>query len=79
MSAKARFYDEMFAAPGQIRPGYKSFADWLHARPEDELAQKRAEAEGPTTIRRFSYRIYPEPAAKAALRRVFGSCRFVYN
>ncbi len=23
MSAKARFYDEMFAAPGQIRPGYK--------------------------------------------------------
>ncbi len=45
MSANARFYDEMFAAPGHIRPGYKAFADWLHRRPEEELAQKRAEAD----------------------------------
>ena len=45
MSAKTRFYDEMFAAPGQIRPAYKAFADWLHRRPEEELAQKRAEAD----------------------------------
>lgn len=45
MSAKARFYDEMFAAPGHIRPAYKAFSDWLHRRPEEELAQKRAEAD----------------------------------
>lgn len=45
MSAKARFYDEMFAAPGYIRPGYKAFADWLHRHPEEDLAQKRAEAD----------------------------------
>lgn len=45
MSATARFYDEMFAAPGQIRPAYKAFADWLHRRPEEELVKKRAEAD----------------------------------
>jgi uncharacterized circularly permuted ATP-grasp superfamily protein len=45
MSAKARFYDEMFAAPGQIRAEYKAFADWLHRHPAEELAQKRAEAD----------------------------------
>jgi len=35
----------MFAAPGQIRPEYRAFADWLHRRPGEELAQKRAEAD----------------------------------
>jgi uncharacterized circularly permuted ATP-grasp superfamily protein len=45
MNAKARFFDEMFAAPGQIRPEYRAFADWLHRHPEEDLAQKRAEAD----------------------------------
>jgi uncharacterized circularly permuted ATP-grasp superfamily protein len=35
----------MFAAPGQIRPEYKAFADWLHRHPAEDLAQKRAEAD----------------------------------
>ncbi|WP_404444186.1 transposase [Microbacterium marinum] len=42
-------------------------------------ARKRAEAEGPSSVRRYRYRIYPKPATQKALRRVFGSCRFVYN
>ena len=42
-------------------------------------ARKRAERDGPVDIRRYSYRIHPEPEAAATLRRVFGSCRFVYN
>lgn len=42
-------------------------------------AAKRAEPEGPTRIRRYEYRIHPEPSAKIALRRVFGACRFVFN
>ncbi|HEX4869831.1 MAG TPA: circularly permuted type 2 ATP-grasp protein [Moraxellaceae bacterium] len=45
MSAKTRFYDEMFAAPGQIRPEYRAFADWLHSHPEEDLAQRRQEAD----------------------------------
>lgn len=45
----------------------------------DAKSKKRALPDGPVVIRRFNYRIYPEPAAKVALRRVFGSCRFVYN
>ncbi|MDP2228207.1 MAG: circularly permuted type 2 ATP-grasp protein [Moraxellaceae bacterium] len=45
MGDSPRFYDEMFAGPGKIRPAYKAFADWLHARPDDEIAQKRAEAD----------------------------------
>lgn len=43
------------------------------------VARRRASPEGPSSIRRYRYRIHPEPAAQAALRRVFGSCRFVYN
>lgn len=42
-------------------------------------ARKRAEHDGPVTVRRYSYRIHPEPEAADHLRRVFGSCRFVYN
>jgi uncharacterized circularly permuted ATP-grasp superfamily protein len=37
-------FDEMFAGRGQIRSSYRGFADWLHAKPGEELAQKRAEA-----------------------------------
>lgn len=42
-------------------------------------AAKRAEHDGPTVIRRYEYRIEPEPSAVVALRQVFGACRFVYN
>jgi uncharacterized circularly permuted ATP-grasp superfamily protein len=35
----------MFAAPGQIRPEYRAFADWLHSHPEEELARRRQEAD----------------------------------
>lgn len=42
-------------------------------------ARKRAEHDGPVTVRRYSYRIHPGPEAIDSLRRVFGSCRFVYN
>lgn len=45
----------------------------------DARARKRAEHDGAVTLRRYSYRIYPEPEAVDHLRRVFGSCRFVYN
>lgn len=42
-------------------------------------ARRRAEYDGPVDVRRYSYRIHPEPQAVDSLRRVFGSCRFVYN
>lgn len=42
-------------------------------------ARKRAAHEGPVHVKRFSYRIQPEPSTVDELRRVFGSCRFVYN
>jgi len=45
MVVAPRFFDEMFAGRNQIRPAYRAFADWLHARPDDEMAQKRAEAD----------------------------------
>lgn len=41
--------------------------------------KRRAVPDALVEIRRYNYRMYPEPAAKASLRRVFGSCRFVYN
>jgi uncharacterized circularly permuted ATP-grasp superfamily protein len=44
MTTEETMFDEMFAGRGQIRPSYRGFADWLHARPTEELAQKRAEA-----------------------------------
>jgi len=44
MSTEESKFDEMFAGRGQIRSSYRGFADWLHARPGEELAQKRAEA-----------------------------------
>lgn len=42
-------------------------------------ARKRAAYDGPAHVKRFSYRIHPEPSTVDELRRVFGSCRFVYN
>jgi len=42
-------------------------------------ARKRDAFEGEVVVRRYEYRIYPEPATVLALRRVFGACRFVYN
>lgn len=45
----------------------------------DAKAAARQEHDGPVTIRRYSYRVHPEPAAQAALANVFGACRFVYN
>lgn len=45
----------------------------------DARARKRAEHDGPVEVRRYSYQIHPEPEAMDSLRRVFGSCRFVYN
>lgn len=44
MTTEDTKFDEMFAGRGQIRSSYRGFADWLHARPGEELAQKRAEA-----------------------------------
>ncbi len=45
----------------------------------DARARKRGKHDGPVAVRRYSYRIYPELEAAENLRRVFGSCRFVYN
>jgi len=42
-------------------------------------ARKRDEHDGPVVVRRYEYRIYPEPSTVAQLRQLFGACRFVYN
>jgi uncharacterized circularly permuted ATP-grasp superfamily protein len=44
MTTADPMFDEMFAGRGQIRSSYRGFADWLHAKPGEELTQKRAEA-----------------------------------
>jgi len=38
-------YDEMHAAPGDIRNHYQAFSNWLAATPAERLAHKRAEAD----------------------------------
>ena len=38
-------FDEMYTADGQVRPPYAVYCDWLIREPEDELRQKRAEAD----------------------------------
>ena len=40
-----QFYDEMYDAHGNVRPHYQEFARWLAATPEDQLAQRRREAD----------------------------------
>ena len=39
------FYDEMFDAQGVCRPHYQGFARWLAATPDEQLAQRRREAD----------------------------------
>lgn len=39
------FYDEMFDAQGVFRPHYQGFARWLAATPDEQLAQRRREAD----------------------------------
>ena len=38
-------YDEMYAAPGDIRPHYRPYADWLEAMPRERIERKRSEAD----------------------------------
>lgn len=38
-------FDEMFAADGEIRAHYASYQDWLAQWPDDEMDQKRQEAD----------------------------------
>jgi uncharacterized circularly permuted ATP-grasp superfamily protein len=40
-----QYFDEMYAADGQVQEHYKNMAAWLAAQAPDTLAQKRAEAE----------------------------------
>lgn len=44
-------------------------------------ARRRAEPDPgvEVVVRRYEYRIDPEPSAILALRQIFGSCRYVYN
>ena len=38
-------YDEMYAAPGQVRPHYQAYARWLAEQPDDVMASRREQAE----------------------------------
>ncbi|MDP1775139.1 MAG: circularly permuted type 2 ATP-grasp protein, partial [Moraxellaceae bacterium] len=38
-------FDEMFCADGNVRPHYAQYRDWLAQWPEDEMEQKRQEAD----------------------------------
>jgi uncharacterized circularly permuted ATP-grasp superfamily protein len=39
------FYDEMYDANGECRPHYRAFARWLAETPDEQLAQRRREAD----------------------------------
>lgn len=40
-----RFYDEMYAADGSVRPHYAAFANWLATTPPEKIAQNREAAD----------------------------------
>ena len=45
MTMSTKFYNEMYAAAGAVRPHYNAYADWLAATPPARIARKRAEAD----------------------------------
>ncbi len=62
-----RFYDEMRAGDGSLRPHYQAFADWLARTPADRIAQKRGEAERAFHRVGITFAVYGENAGTERL------------
>jgi uncharacterized circularly permuted ATP-grasp superfamily protein len=60
-------YNEMLAAPAEVRPHYREFATWLEATPPEVIAHKREEAD--LTFHRvgITFAVYGEEAGKERL------------
>jgi uncharacterized circularly permuted ATP-grasp superfamily protein len=62
-----RFYDEMTAADGSLRPHYQAFAEWLARTPAERIAQKRGEAERAFHRVGITFAVYGENAGTERL------------
>ena len=60
-------FDEMRAIDGSVRPGYRSFSEWLDSTPEEVISRKREEAD--LTFHRvgITFAVYGEEAGKERL------------
>jgi uncharacterized circularly permuted ATP-grasp superfamily protein len=65
--AKPVFYDEMMAAPEELRSHYEAYGYWLNGLPKDRLARKKAEAD--LTFHRLgiTFAVYGEEAGTERL------------
>ncbi len=60
-------YDEMYAADKTVRDSYASYADWLHATPENVIQRKREEADIAFHRVGITFAVYGEDAGKERL------------
>ena len=60
-------YDEMHDPAGHVRPGYKSFAQWLEATPDEVIARKREEADFAFHRVGITFAVYGEDSGKERL------------
>ena len=60
-------YDEMFAAPGEVRAHYGEFSRWLESTPAEVIAQKREEADMAFHRVGITFAVYGEEAGKERL------------
>ena len=60
-------YDEMCAADGTLRPHYQGFSDWLKRTPNEQIAQKREEAERAFHRIGITFAVYGEDAGTERL------------
>ena len=65
--AVTRFYNEMYAADGAVRPHYAEFAAWLKGTPMERIARKRSEADMLFHRVGITFAVYGEEAGKERL------------
>lgn len=65
--ATMKFFNEMYADDGSVRPHYAGYAEWLRNTPPDRIARKRAEADA--LFHRFgiTFAVYGEEAGTERL------------
>ncbi len=61
------FYNEMYAADGEVRAHYRAYAEWLDATPAERIERKRAEADLAFHRVGITFAVYGEEAGKERL------------
>ena len=60
-------FDELRSGPGEVRPHYRGFQDWLDQMPPALIAQKRAEADSAFHRHGITFAVYGEEAGTERL------------